>query len=360
LGSSTRARSRWEPLAGLLYRTEHTLLLHQGIRTIEARPLVRAGNPPLFFWLLQPLSRLPFRTADLLWTIGMYTLSALGLLSALRALNWERWRVPTLLFLLMPQVVLSAYYGGATAIIFAGLGLTLLAARDQPFLAGMLATVGWLKPQLALPLVLIIGLFQVAARGRFFVGLLAGTAALLGATLATTGLESLHWWLQGLVGYSSTIAAQPNIASIAGLYVRSAGADLRLALSGVMLVVTGTLTAWWWWRTHARRGLVPPQAWAWLWLAWFLATPYGHFPDEILLAYPVLALLGRNADLIAMPHSVVTLYLLLASLALFSWAPHGVQLLWLPLMVVCALAAWSARTAGVDRYHLPIAVRKWP
>lgn len=40
---------------------------------------------------------------------------------------------------------------------------------------------------------------------------------------------------------------------------------------------------------------------------WLVATPYAHFADEILLAVPILGLLGRDAQKLSEPVSVVVL-----------------------------------------------------
>jgi hypothetical protein len=95
----------------LLYRTEHIRLLHEGISTIEDRPLVRAGNQPLFYWLLGPLSTLHFRLAALRWSLSIYVLSILAFVVALRALGWRRIVLPTVLFMATPQTVLLSLYG---------------------------------------------------------------------------------------------------------------------------------------------------------------------------------------------------------------------------------------------------------
>src|SRR4051812_34941641 len=43
----------------LLYRVESRLLQRQGVPMTPRRQIVRVGNPPLFFWILQPLIRVP-------------------------------------------------------------------------------------------------------------------------------------------------------------------------------------------------------------------------------------------------------------------------------------------------------------
>jgi hypothetical protein len=300
----------------VLYRSERALLTKQHLPVTKNELNVRAGNPPLFYWALEPLTTLPFQRVAIVWIVSLYLLSAVGFLLSLRFLGWKSWLVPTILFLLMPQVVTGCLYGNVHAPIFAAIALCLILADRYPALAGTIAAVGWLKPQLALPLLLLVFLFHAPHRKSFAVGFGAATCGLLALTAATTGFYSLVQWVAGLNSWSKGISREPNIASLSGLYVSWASRPLQLAIATALLGCAVFLTVLAWKRT-ARATPVPILSVGWLWAAWFLVAPFSHFPDEIVLTLPVLAVLARDAARLSTRLGIATLYLAFFSLVLF-------------------------------------------
>ena len=299
-----------------LYRAEKRLLGSQHIPVTTNEFNVRAGNPPLFYWALEPLTRLPFRTVAWLWILGMYLCAFAGFALTLRYLQWTRWQVPALVFLLMPAVVTGALYGNVHGPVFALLGLCLVLLRRHPAFAGAVGSLGWLKPQLALPLVFVIFVFHCERRRSMAAGFGALTAALLALTVMTTGLRSLTEWLAGLNSWSKGISKEPNIASLSGLYVGWAPRPAQLliagALVGAALLVTG-LAAW----SLRPVTAIPMRSVAWIWILWFLVSPFTHYPDVIVLTAPVLALFGPDGERVSTPLGAGMLYLCLLSLVLF-------------------------------------------
>lgn len=320
----------------VLYRNERSWLRDQHVQQISKRGVVRVGNPPLFFWLLRPLSDASFAVGA--WfAIGVLALcSVLGLLLTLAYFRWSARLVPLLMFAMMPQVLLGPYYANLVPLVFLGIAGGLLASRRYPWLAGAALTLAWLKPPVALPLVLLVVLFLARDRLRVAGGFVGVSLLLFLLTLATTGPRSIGQWLHGLAGYSKDIASSPSVSSLSGLYVRvtSGGLRLGLELAGLAIAVALTALVWKWYRGRRE---VPVLAIAWLWFAWFLAAPYAHFYDEILLTAPVLALLGRNGGRLGERLPTTALYLLFFSLLFISWAPGGVQPLSLSLVLVAVM-----------------------
>jgi hypothetical protein len=282
------------------------------------------------------LTGLTFQPVALAWMFGLYLLSALGCVLCLRVLGWTAWLVPTALFLLLPQVVTGAFYGNVIGVVFAGIGGALAIARRHPLPAGALLAVAWLKPPVALPLALLIVLFHTGSRRATAAGFGIASLALLAVTLVTTGAGSLGIWVSGLLRYSRDMAIQPDVASLAGLYVRWAPTGVRLGVEALVLLAALALTALVW-RLHRAKQMVPVAAVAWLWFVWFLATPYAHFFDEMLLTVAFLTLLGFNGRDLVRPMPALSLYLLFFSLLLISWTPYHAYLLALPLLVIAAL-----------------------
>jgi Glycosyltransferase family 87 len=190
-----------------------------------------------------------------------------------------------------------------------------------------------MKPPVALPIAMLIVLFHTRRHLRILAGFATASAVALLATVIATGAHSLGLWVGGMLRYSRDITQEPDISSLAGLYVRSLTADFRIGIGALAIVSACVLTAVMVRRLN-RVQTRPEVAAGWLWLLWFLATPYAHFFDEILFTLPVLAFMGNNGELVSRRNQAIVLYMLFFSLIFIEWAPQGIQLLSLPLVVV--------------------------
>ncbi|HEX6509486.1 MAG TPA: glycosyltransferase 87 family protein [Chloroflexota bacterium] len=335
---------------GVLYRTEAAMMHHQHLSMIKnsQRAQVRVGNPPLLYWAMRPLTDRSFNPSTVIALIALYVLSAVGFIACLRYFGWRARVVPTFIFLLMPQVVLGAYYGNVVGIVFAAVGLSLLLTRRYPLLAGALLSFAWLKPPVALPVVLLVGLFYVSSKLRFALGFSAATAILFVLTLATTGWHSVELWAHGLLRYSNEMSIQPDVISLSGLYVRWMPSTPRVVLELLTVVAALAVTAYFVQKQRGDRedalSIAP------LWIVWMLAAPYGHFFDEIILAVPLLAYLGSNGYRVVYRLPAVALYLAFFSLFFISWTPFRVYLL--PLMLLGILAC-MLRSRDDSRFAIP-------
>jgi hypothetical protein len=318
----------------VLLQTERTFLGRQGV-PVEAGasvlPLTWGGYPPLFFWLLNPLTRVPFRTVALTWTVALIALLEIAFLSLLNFLGWRRRVVPALIFLCMPQTTLLAYYGNISAFVFTVIVVSLALQRRHPLAAGLVLSLAWLKPQLALPSFLLIALFHTAARRQFVLGMLGGATSLAVLMLVATGPQTVGFWIRGLSSVSSVAGQQPNMAPLVGLYAGWAPPVIRSALQIALVALTLGLTLQSW-RKLRNVGNVPIQAVAWLWVVWFLAIPYAHFADEVIMVIPLLLLLGRDGQNVHRLVPAAALYVSFFSVLLFSAKPFHIQLLSLPLL----------------------------
>jgi hypothetical protein len=327
----------------VLLRTETAWMhrLHRPMIKRSQRSQVRVGNPPLLYWVMEPLTGARFVPAALASLIGLYLLSAVGFAAVLRYFGWRTWILPTFIFLLMPQVVLGAFYGNVVGVVFAAMGLSLALSRRYPTVAGAVMCLAWLKPPVALPVVLVLGAFHVEHRNRFAYGFALGTVGLFGLTLLTSGWSSIGLWIHGLLQYSNDMAIQPDVISLAGLYVRWMPPAPRVALEALTVMGALALTGYLWrMRSAGERDFLTVAP---LWVVWMLAAPYGHFFDEIILAIPVAAYLGQNGRRVAYRLPGFTLYLLFFSLFFISWAPLRVYLLPIPLVLVAVFMYWSQR-----------------
>ncbi|MCA1596794.1 MAG: DUF2029 domain-containing protein [Chloroflexi bacterium] len=324
-----------------LYAYEQHMLSLQNVPITRNRPIVRVGNPPLFFWALGPLAALRFQFASLLWSFGLLAISVAACLGALRVAGVRRLFLPTAVCALMPQTVLAAFYGNPAGIVLAGLVGCLLVMNRFPVLAGACLVTAWLKPQVGLPAVLLILLFHVSRPRMTSAGLIVATALGAAVGIMTSGFGVWRAWLSGMLSYSRDVATTPDLASLSGLYVRNVPGAERTILEALLLLAAFALTIL---AAKDRRGAgLPVQRMAWLWFVWFLATPYAHFFDELLLVVPIAALLSPQALGPRSGLSLWIVYLAALSLLVLSWAPGGVQLLSIPVAAVLA-CAWLARS----------------
>ncbi|MGH2443988.1 MAG: glycosyltransferase 87 family protein, partial [Chloroflexota bacterium] len=211
-------------------------------------------------------------------------------------------------FLMMPVVSSGVYYGNNIPLVFVGLMLSLLIARRHPLLSGILMSIAWLNPSIALPLVMLIVLFHVRDRRAVLAGLVLATIALGGLSLLVLGSGSFVEWVAGLSRYSRDIASQTEIAPLSGVYIDHVSSAVRTVLEAASLVAALALTGWWWVRNKGRQTSFGRTGW--LWFAWFLATPYAHADDLILLAIPIMVMLGRDARHVLRFPGALAMYLL--------------------------------------------------
>jgi Glycosyltransferase family 87 len=342
LGGAQTLRSGGDPYdRGQLFQSERGLLLRQHVEVPKAQDFIRVGNPPVIFWLLQPLLDAPFRIAAWIWIAALYMLSFGAFLVLLGYLGWRRWAVPVAFFLAMPQTVFAAYYGNLDAIVFAGLVIAIACLPRRPFIGGFVLTVALLKPQVALPIAGLLILFASRSRPRTLAGMSAGTICLVLSSAVVAGFGSVAAWAGSLLGYSRDLSVQPDIASLSGLYVYSMPSVSRLLLQ-TLLVLSGLGLTWWWWRER-RSDVTELKDIAWLWVLWFLISPFAHFHDEVLLAIPVVACLGIDARLVTSRARLLTLYMLALSLLLFPLSRFHTDLQSLALLPVATALFLIAR-----------------
>jgi hypothetical protein len=240
----------------------------------------------------------------------------------------------------MPPTFIGVVWGNNIPLCFAGLAGGLLCLRRRPFLAGLLFSIGWLKPTVVFPFVALLLLFCAPRWARVIAGIVAGTLVLLTGTLVTTGPSSLLAWSHALGGYSQSLGIQPQIVTLSAV-VQDAPVAERLALQvGLVAVLSAvTLLVWFAWRNSRP---VPLVSIAPLWCAWFLALPYAHRDDEIMLTIPVLVMLLIPG--VPRRFGIVSAYLVFSCVILLGTPVVGWEPLKLAGVGVCSLLA--ARAAG--------------
>ena len=245
--------------------------------------------PPPFLLLCYPLGFLPYFPALIAW------LAATGAAYLAVARLWLRragiTRPLWLLAAAFPPVLITVTHGQTSFLVAALLGLGALWVRERPMLAGLCFGLATIKPQFGIlvPLVLLLtGEWRVIVSAA-----LAAIALALAATLAF-GIDIWSEWL----AVSGAAQAAMNEGAVGFAKMQSAfaaarllGAPLALAYglqAAVALAVAATI-AWAAWRRRYSLALGSAML-----VGALLATPFVLDYDMVLLAFPVIWLVGAG------------------------------------------------------------------
>jgi Glycosyltransferase family 87 len=261
------------------------------------------ANPPLFAWAMAAFTVLPQRPAYVIWLAAMAVamLGSVALLASSYGMGRRGWAL--LVFAVTPAPVIGYFLGQQTPLLLVALVAALAALRrDRPALAGVLLTVGWIKPHLIFPIALVlVAMLGWREARRLLAGFLCASAVFGLASWLATGEALFMAWVRDLNLYGHTLdTVQPDLSSLAGIYLSVVGrpwsAYIGAAIVGAWLLFAAVLVG------KARRaGLVPADD-AWLRLvalaltSWLLATPYAHPADLVLLAPVLPVLLERRLE----------------------------------------------------------------
>jgi hypothetical protein len=328
-------------------------LTHAAHLRMASALYVRVANPPLFFWALEPLTRLPYQLAAYIWIGGMYLLAAIGFVVALTYFGWTQKILATVLFLAMPQVMLGMYYANVNGLEFGALAGGLALQRRYPALGGLVLSLTWLKPQIGLPLAALIALFHTPSVRRMATGFLVGSIGLLAVNAAALGPASLVRWIGALLEFRRHATTYTDISSLGSVFSGFGSQALSGILQVAAIVLATVLTAAWW--MHVRgEGEVPFRAVGWLWGVWMLVTPLLHFHDELVLAIPLLAVLGTNGKDLGRWPVIAALYTSYFSIIALAIRPGGVEWIWVPLLLltVCLFLGRRCHPHSIQDVHV--------
>ena len=261
------------------------------------------ANPPLFAWAMIPFSAISPYDAYLVWlaiTI-VALLSGLVILARSYGMHGRGWLL--LLFAISPISVIALFLGQQTPILLLGLATAHVFLRHgRPELAGVALSIGWIKPHLVFPLfLLMLVLLKRREASRILVGFGATTIFMGVLSLIVTGEAMFGAWLRELVVYGQTMAtSQPDLSSLAGLYMSALGRPWSGYIAALLVVAWILFAAALVWR--ARRQEIVPSDDAWFRIVgtstatWLLVIPYAHPADLVLLAMALPAVVGRRLE----------------------------------------------------------------
>lgn len=273
-------------------------------RIYNAPSRLQPGDPAYYYFLafpegpwlaaaLEPLTALPWWWAFAVYDVLLLAAVAGGVLLVGQSLGWRksRRRLAALCVVLSPIGFLNLFMGQASALAFLALaGGWALARRGRPFLGGLLLTLSWIKPNVGLPLCVVVMLLEPAGARRVLAGFIAGSAVAFLAAFAWLHQQFLDWPLQVPRMWQAVQGPQPDISSLESFFFPGlSGTAKMLALTIALLLA---LAYGWWALRRARgdrRGLT-------LLLLWLAALPFVQSYDLVLAAPVVLALLEADGS----------------------------------------------------------------
>lgn len=336
--------------AGVMTRTQgperaYDFVAHNALqRSIFGEDTLPLGYhyPPIFTLIVEPLSRMPYIPALIVYQLAGFILYWLTMRHILSAMPHRLWVWPVLGFPAIWVNLTHAHNGFLTAALFGG-GLVLL--RTRPWLAGILLGALCYKPQfgLLIPLALV-----AAGQWRAF---LSASITVLGLIALTVLLYGDTTWL-AFFRYSEFTQREVIEGGTTGWHkMQTVFAAARLwhapiTLAYALHALVACLVAWAVWRLWRSQAEYALKA-AMLMIGALLVAPYA-FDYDLMLLGPAIGFLAIHAYRHTIPH----LPLLLAMLwAMPFFARMAAQYAGVPLGVFSMgiAALFIACTAGVGR-----------
>jgi Glycosyltransferase family 87 len=250
-------------------------------------------GPWLAFALL-PLTSLPWTVAYALFAamLGLTLLTAA--FGTFTLLGWPRRRAALAAGCMLLSAVgfINLFMGQVSVIVFgAFIAAWLLASRGRPWLAGAVLALVWMKPNIGLPLPLVLALLEPAVARRMIGGFMVASAALFGVAFAVLGTAFFEWPLQVPRMWQAVQGLQPDMASVESFYYPGLGGWIKTAALAVTLLAAVAYGSWAIGRApdaHSR-GLT-------VLILWLFALPFVQSYDLILLLPAVALLLGSKLE----------------------------------------------------------------
>jgi hypothetical protein len=263
------------------------------------------GNPAYYEFLafpegpwlaygLAPLTNLPWQVAYAIYAslLGLILL-AVSLLT-FTMLGWSRQRAAlgAGCTLLCAVGFINLFMGQVSVVVFgAFIAAWWLAHNRRPFLAGAVLALVWVKPNIGLPLALVLALLEPAVARRAISGFIVASAGAFGLMAAIMGWRFLEWPLQVPRMWQAVQGLQPDIASVESFYYPGLLGWVKTAALLVTLLAAVAYGVWAMRRApdaHAR-GLT-------LLIIWLFALPFVQSYDLVLLLPVIAVLLGPRLE----------------------------------------------------------------
>jgi hypothetical protein len=249
---------------------------------------------PWLAYALAPVTNLPWEVAYAIYAalLGLILLAAS--FGTLTLLGWSRRRAAlgAGCTLLGAVGFINLFMGQVSVIVFGALIAAWLLARSRrPWLAGAVLTLVWVKPNIGLPLSLVLALLEPAVARRMMAGFLVASAGAFGLMAAVMGVHFLEWPLQVPRMWQAVQGLQPDIASVESFYYPGLSGWLKTAALLVTLLAAVAYGLW-----AIRRAPDARTRGLTLLIIWLFALPFVQSYDLVLLLPAVALLLGPRLE----------------------------------------------------------------
>ena len=236
-----------------------------------------------------PLTPLSWQAAYAIYLAAALTAIAASAWALMRLLGFSgrTLQASTAAVLASPVAFINIFQGQPVPFLLAAFaGAWTLQRQGRHRLAGALLAIGWIKPHIGLPLLLVVALLEPRAFRSLLSGFALGSLILFGvAALVMRG--AFLDWPRAVLGQWSGALQQADLSSINAFYYPALSGVARQLVVAVVLIAAGCYATWTF--RHSRAGLTRALT---VLLLTFLAAPYAHSYDTLLLLPVMLALVG--------------------------------------------------------------------
>jgi hypothetical protein len=245
---------------------------------------------PWLAYALAPVTSLPWQVAYAVYAVLVGFILLAASFVTFTMLGWSRRRAAlgAGCTLLCAVGFINLFMGQVSVIVFgAFIAAWLLARERRPWLAGAVLALVWLKPNIGLPLPLVLALLEPAVARRMISGFVVASAAAFGLMGTVMGLHFLEWPLQVPRMWQAVQGLQPDMASVESFFYPGLGGWVKTAALVVTLAAAAGYGVW-----AIRRAPDAHTRGLTLLILWLFALPFVQSYDLILLLPAIALLLG--------------------------------------------------------------------
>ena len=249
---------------------------------------------PWLAFALVPLTSLPWPVAYALFAalLGLILLTAA--FGSFTMLSWSRRRAALAAGCTLLSAVgfINLFMGQVSVVVFgAFIAAWLLASRGRPWLAGAVLALVWMKPNIGLPLPVVLALLEPAVARRMIGGFMAASAAIFGLAFTVLGTAFLEWPLQVPRMWQAVQGLQPDMASVESFFYPGLGGWIKTAALLLTLLAAVGYGSW-----AIRRAPDAHSRGLTVLILWLFALPFVQSYDLILVLPAVALLLGPRLE----------------------------------------------------------------
>jgi hypothetical protein len=249
---------------------------------------------PWLAYALAPMTNLPWQVAYGIYAVLLGLILLAASFTSFSLLGWSRRRAAlgAGCTLLCAVGFINLFMGQVSVIVFGALVAGWWLAREgRPWLSGAVLALAWIKPNIGLPLWLVLALLEPATARRVISGFAVASASLFALMFALMGWRFFEWPLQVPRMWQAVQGLQPDIASVESFFYPGLTGWVKTAALVVTLLAAVTYGAW-----ALRRAPDAHTRGLTLLIIWLFALPFVQSYDLVLLLPAIAVLLGPRLE----------------------------------------------------------------